>query len=232
MTTPLTLQELERRKLSANTASGIALFNQIIAVFKERDELKAQLAASQARECRMSEALQGAHRDFNELPQGASCADEIGFAMMHIEMALSASGPCPHKAEADGRLKQLLTQIEMNHAAIREWKAEVERLNAKCAALQKEITNWMAAGEKAGYVFGLAKDGAFVEHNPKLATECMSLTIGELESEVDQLRKLCGEAAVWVQRWLETAKQNGFGEEPVAIEMHNELQAAAEGRKG
>jgi hypothetical protein len=63
--------------------------------------LRARLAESQARECRMVEALKGAHRDFADLPQGASCADEVGFAMRRVEDALASSGPCPARKERD-----------------------------------------------------------------------------------------------------------------------------------
>ena len=99
---------------------------------------QSQIAASQARECRMQEALErapDAHSHACDALVGGPC----NCWQKYRKAALSASGPCPHKAEADARLKQFVTQVSMDHAAICEWEAEVERLKALCRRAEAPV---------------------------------------------------------------------------------------------
>jgi len=81
------------------------------------EDLRAQLAASQARECRMREALnemfKPAHLDGclwlddHRMPCQCGSAERIRKWEADARTALSASAPCPHAADAE-RLKSLV----------------------------------------------------------------------------------------------------------------------------
>ena len=64
-------------------------------------ELESQLAASQARECRMRAAVNKA------MPMISHFVDSVSVEIAkEVRAALSASGPCPHAAEVE-RLRKL-----------------------------------------------------------------------------------------------------------------------------
>lgn len=57
-----------------------------------------------------------------------------------------------------------------------EKDAEISELKARIDTLQKALQQWMEAGMKAGYVFGVGRESFTVEHNPKLASSLYETT--------------------------------------------------------
>jgi hypothetical protein len=67
---------------------------------------------------------------------------------------------------------------------------EVVRLSELLSKQQKAHAEWMDAGAKAGYVFGVTSQGFTVERNPELAQEISACNAqSELEAENERLTK-------------------------------------------
>jgi hypothetical protein len=99
------------------------------------------------------------------------------------------------------RLDDLQDKNWKSKAKFERLQCEVARLTAELAARTVErdaarqgVTDYMAAGEKAGFAFGISRGAAMVEHSPALVTECQLLTIGELEAELAEARRLLRKA--------------------------------------
>jgi len=105
-------------------------------------ELETRLAASEARECRMRGVIDALCQD-GEITEDAR---------RQLLAPLVGSGPCPHEAKAEARLKQFVTQVSMDHAAICKLTGEVERLRKLCGEAAEGLVHFEDYPEDEAFV--------------------------------------------------------------------------------